>query len=197
MLKKFPDQYLDDDLIPLDGQQIFVDGGSFDLSDSLDFIRKYKNRVNKIYAFEPDGGMYNKIRDYLDKNEIENISIYNYALWCEDTYLNFDSDMGRACSSISQNSKTAVKAIALDNFLPNKDDITFIKFDIEGAELQALKGARTIIARCIPTLAICIYHKPEDYYIIPQYILSIFPKYKLYMRHYHYTAHETVLYCIP
>ena len=68
--------------------------------------------------------------------------------------------------------------------------------DIEGAELEALKGAEETIKRYRPKLAICVYHKPEDIVEIPKYILNINPDYKLYLRHYSDNAGETVLYAI-
>lgn len=68
--------------------------------------------------------------------------------------------------------------------------------DIEGAELKALEGARECILKYSPRLAICIYHKAEDIYEIGNYILSLNPDYKLYIRHYTTCMWETVLYAI-
>ena len=77
-----------------------------------------------------------------------------------------------------------------------KERVTFIKMDIEGAELEALKGARNIITKYRPKLAICLYHKPEDIITIPKYIKSLLPEYKLYVRHYSNNTGEFVLYAV-
>ncbi len=77
-----------------------------------------------------------------------------------------------------------------------KNRVTFIKLDVEGAELEALKGARDTIIREHPKLAICVYHKKEDIWEIPEYILSLSKEYRLYIRHYHWNPSETVLYAV-
>lgn len=71
-----------------------------------------------------------------------------------------------------------------------------IKMDVEGAELESLKGARETILRNRPKLAICIYHKPEDMTEIPLYIKSLVPEYKFFVRHHSNYFAETVLYAI-
>jgi hypothetical protein len=76
------------------------------------------------------------------------------------------------------------------------EKVTFIKMDIEGAELEALKGARNTICRHRPKLAICVYHRQEDLVTIPQYILSLHEDYRLYLRHYGDFCTETVLYAV-
>lgn len=64
----------------------------------------------------------------------------------------------------------------LDEIL--KDEvITFIKMDIEGSELPALQGAENIIKEQKPKLAICLYHKIEDFWEIPMYIHNLLPEY--------------------
>ncbi len=68
--------------------------------------------------------------------------------------------------------------------------------DIEGAELEALQGAKNTIQRFLPKLAICIYHKPKDIIEIPLYIKKIAPRYNLYLRHYSNFHSETVLYAV-
>lgn len=74
--------------------------------------------------------------------------------------------------------------------------VTFIKMDIEGAELKALYGAANTIKTWHPKLAVCVYHKPEDLITIPQYIKSIYPMYRLYLRSYSPSGVETVLYAV-
>ena len=66
--------------------------------------------------------------------------------------------------------------------------------DVEGAELKSLMGARETIIKNRPRLAICVYHKPEDLYEIPGYILSLVPEYKFLLRHYSSSNAETILY---
>jgi len=67
---------------------------------------------------------------------------------------------------------------------------------VEGAELEALQGAKQTISRNHPRLAICIYHKPEDVMMIPEYILSLHNGYKLYIRHYQISQCETIVYAL-
>ena len=68
--------------------------------------------------------------------------------------------------------------------------------NIEGAELEALRGCENIIRNQKPTLAISIYHKAEDFVDIPAYLLSLVPEYKLYYRHYSLYKYETILYAM-
>lgn len=75
--------------------------------------------------------------------------------------------------------------------------ITFIKMDIEGAEKESILGAKEIIKKYKPKLAICVYHKLEDIYMIPKMIKELVPEYKLYLRHHSLGMWETVCYaCI-
>jgi len=66
--------------------------------------------------------------------------------------------------------------IKLDSFWStelNGTDINFIKMDIEGSELDALRGAEHLLKEKKPKLAISLYHKPEDFISLPQYIAGL------------------------
>lgn len=90
----------------------------------------------------------------------------------------------------------SIPVTTVDNELKS-EKVTFIKMDIEGAELESLKGCKRTILNNKPKLAICVYHKPEDIWEIPSIILEYFSEYKLYLRHYSFAGSETVLYALP
>ena len=73
-----------------------------------------------------------------------------------------------------------IRTISLDAFLQD-ERVTFIKMDIEGAELEALQGAERVIRECKPKLAVSIYHKKEDIWEIPHLILTYCPDYRFYL----------------
>lgn len=67
--------------------------------------------------------------------------------------------------------------------------------DIEGSELEAINGAIKTIRRDKPVLAICIYHKQEDFWKLPLRIKEICPEYtKFWIEQYSPWDIETVLY---
>ena len=86
----------------------------------------------------------------------------------------------------------SVECVPLDAVISEK--VTFIKMDIEGSEMKALSGARRLITTYKPKLAICIYHKLDDLWKILQYIHSLVPEYKFYVRHHSILYVDTVLY---
>lgn len=85
--------------------------------------------------------------------------------------------------------------VSLDSCIPDFAP-TFIKMDIEGAELNGIKGARNTIEKYKPDLAICIYHNLEHLWKIILYIRSIENEYTFYIRTYEFAGMETVLYAI-
>ncbi|MEM1083904.1 MAG: FkbM family methyltransferase [Verrucomicrobiota bacterium] len=75
-------------------------------------------------------------------------------------------------------------------------EVSFIKMDIEGAELPALRGAEETIRRHRPKLAISVYHSVEEFYTIPDYIHSLGLDYQFYLGHATIHSEETVLFAI-
>jgi len=190
----FRNQYFDENIIVFENAEVFVDAGSFDFGSSCQLLEKTGNRVKKIYAFEPDLENFNKIEATIKKSMLENVTVFNAGLWSKKNILKFKANLD-FCSLIDESGETEIEVVALDSLdIPEK--ITFIKMDIEGAELEALKGAQNRIKKDKPKLAICVYHKPEDIIDIPFYIKKLVPDYKLFMRHYSEADFETVLYAV-
>lgn len=77
-----------------------------------------------------------------------------------------------------------------------KDRVTCIKMNIEGAELDALSGARRGIAEWAPKLAISAYHWPSEPWRVPALVRDLRPDYRLYLRQHHGGVIETVVYAV-
>jgi FkbM family methyltransferase len=75
--------------------------------------------------------------------------------------------------------------------------VDFIKLDVEGSEMAALRGAVATMERFRPKLAISLYHNERDLFKIPLYLSRTLPDYEFYLDHYTIHAEETVLYARP
>lgn len=77
------------------------------------------------------------------------------------------------------------------------DRIDLIKIDIEGSEAAALKGMSESIRRFRPQLAISVYHRPEDLWELPDFVLGLVDGYTTFVESYCYNRSETIAYLIP
>lgn len=89
-----------------------------------------------------------------------------------------------------------IKVCGFDRLDVPDRKVSFVKMDIEGSELNALRGMAETISRYRPALAICIYHKFEDLWEIPLFIHQLVPQYQLYIRNYTTYLDEIVLYAV-
>lgn len=196
-------QYFPKDIIALSNHESFVDCGA-NIGDTMQqFSELVDFQFSNYYAFEMD--QYNfleleqtasKIKQKLKTNG--QIICYPYGVWRENTTTHY----GRMSSSDSysifnEHETETAQLIKLDSILQDKE-VSFVKMDIEGAELEALYGVQDIIRAKCPKLAICVYHRVEDLWQIPLFIKELNPNYKFYMRHHaKFWVSETVCYAVP
>ena len=180
---------------PPKDDEIFVDGGTLNGDTISRFIKYAEKGYKEIYAFEPDPENDVKVNNHIQKKGIQNVHSINKGLWSDETMLLFSANSdGGSC--INDDGSIEIPVTTIDSVVGDKK-VTLIKMDIEGAELEALMGARKCIEKYAPRLTICVYHKPEDILTIPNWILQINPLYRFYLRH-HYIGRtwETVLYAV-
>ncbi|EDZ62575.1 putative methyltransferase, FkbM family [Sulfurimonas gotlandica GD1] len=183
------EQYFDRAIVPKIKNICFVDGGAY-VGDTIPQIIKNFSDYKKIYAIEPNNLHINIAKR--DFGDIENIEFINCGLGAKEE-LNYTNEQENQNNCDHNYQATEINTI--DNIV--KEKVDFIKLDIEGAEQDAIDGAKETIKKYKPILAICIYHKAEDWYRIPKKILSIESEYKVYLRHYMEGIFESVLYFIP
>jgi len=186
------------------GNEIFVDAGAY-VGDTIErFIWNNIGIFRKIYAFEPGERQFRamqiRISRLVDEWAIDSgkIICIKGGLGEKNSTLpyTYDSASPQGSNFIANNIPKAQEACiySLDSFM-GQEPITMIKADIEGFELEMLKGAQILIKRCRPKLAISLYHRPQDLYEIPLYINSLVPEYKMAIRHHSCKLYDTVLYC--
>ena len=182
------EQYFDKEIIPKIKDINFVDGGTY-IGDSLPSIIKNFPDYNKIFCIEP-----NNLHIGIAKKNFSlqrDIEFINCGLGNKEVKATQEQELKDNCYHDYQ----AEDINTLDNLISEKID--FIKLDIEGAEQDTIEGAINTIKKYHPILAICIYHKAEDWYKVPKMVLDIRNDYKVYIRHYMEGIYETVMYFIP
>ncbi len=192
-LRENGSEYFIDDFFDKENQEVFVDGGAYDGDTIEEFIEWTKNNYKKIYSFEPQKDKAEIIRNKLWRYDGK-VELFEKGLYDSATEIAFcDGNEVLSGKIGEEGASSKVHTIDIDSVVYEK--VTFIKMDIEGAELKALEGAIQTIQKNKPKLAICIYHKPEDMWQIPRYIDSLVPEYKFYIRHFGMRYAGTILYC--
>ncbi len=187
------DQYFPEGIIKLSENEVFVDGGAYTGDTLLAFIRKAEYKYSKCYAFEPEPENAARLCALAGRQGFRDVNIVVKGLWSKAAALRFAAAEGETGSAVSETGGALIEADAIDNLAP---DATFIKLDVEGAELEALKGAVETIRRNRPKLAVCLYHKPGDLFEIPLFIKSLAPEYRFYLRQHQPVSCELVLYAV-
>lgn len=177
-------------------EEVFIDCGGYTGDTALQFIKSCPN-YKQIYVYEAYPPIYKKCSENLSYFIEEGaLIVKNCAVSNTSGLFAFSINQGTGDGCIDVNGETEVAAISLDEDIHER--VSFIKMDIEGAEKNALKGAKKIIEMYAPKMAICIYHLPDDFWRITELILEINKNYTFQIRqHTHSGFSETVLYCIP
>jgi len=153
-------------------------------------------KVDELVCFEPNAFQFKKLVDYLLKHRgqvARQVFAYPCAVYSREAQMPFiytDDSFG---NRISQDGQVQIQCVSLDHVIPTFNP-TFISMDIEGAELESLKGAENTIRASRPDLAICVYHAPNHLWEIPLYLDSLGLGYRFYLRNYTTFTSETVLY---
>lgn len=142
---------------------IVVDGGAY-TGTFATIASKMSGDEGKVIAFEPDTENHKKLLANIKLNGLKNVIVIPKGLWSSDTSLPFRDAHNPGSSFIFDEPGTDavvdLPVVSLDRELERLgiDKIDFLKMDVEGAEIEAIKGARSILAKSDPKLAIASYH---------------------------------------
>ena len=184
-----PENEAFDNILRLKDGDSFLDLGAYNGDTVLDFIKRTRQYGN-ITAVEPDKKSFSKL---LKNTEGYKVNTVNAAVSSKigSIPFSFKSSRGSVAGGDS-----FIDSVSID-YLCKNTKYDYIKFDVEGKELDAIIGGENAIKRDKPKMLISAYHKSDDYFAIPLKVLEFNPDYKIYMRHYPYVpAWDTSFYFV-
>jgi FkbM family methyltransferase len=173
--------------------EVYVDGGSYDGDTIRSFIDRVGGRFSAVYAFEPDPVTFAKLTaNFRDEPRVHPI---HAGLYSRAGKLRFRDDASRGAIFVDDGD-IEMPVTTIDEVLGDRP-LTYVKMNIEGAEIDALGGGERAIRRWLPRLAISVYHRPSDLWRIPRLVQELSADYDLYLRQHDGGIIETVLYALP
>ncbi len=176
--------------------------------DSIRDLRQYAPHLRDVIAFEPDRRNFRKLTEYAtalrEAGDTLTVHPVQAGAWSHTATLTFHGSgnrnagltdapaeaKGSILPSTADNpyfGKTAeVPVTSLDTVCEGvfgrHTHLDYIKYDVEGAETEALLGSRRIIERDTPALLVSAYHRSADLFRLPLLVHELNPDYRLYLR---------------
>lgn len=190
------DQYFVPGLVSLGEHSVFVDSGAFDGDTLRGFISATHGRFDGVVAFEPDPVSFAQLESFvasLPPETRSKVSTRREATGDEACVMHFDASGGTDAHASRDGHGIPVPCVRLDDVI---ERATYIKMDIEGGEEGALRGASLLIHEQAPDLAICLYHRPGDFYRIPLLMRELDPTSSIHCRGHEVDGLEFVAYAL-
>lgn len=190
------DGYRLPDICEVSTGDVVIDLGAFNGNSSI-VLARHAGHTGRVFAFEPNPGTRDMLSRNLIKAGVSNVEVVGAGVSDTPGALGFVRD--GAASRFDPHGDITVPVVTIDSFVADNDvkRLDFLKLDIEGFEMPALRGAAHTIREYRPKLAIAVYHLHRDMYEIQAFIRDVSPWYKFYLRHNYTTDAEIVLFCEP
>lgn len=191
-------QYFSDPEFVVRPGDVIVDGGAFTGDTVHDIVQRFGPVFEQIHCFEPNDRNITALKDQIAQDHLEGkVTIHAQGLFSRSGIIDY-AGAGSSFHVATPGEEVVerIPMVKLDECLPDAR-INLIKMDIEGGEIEALKGAEQTIKRCTPRLSICVYHFPDHLWNIAFMLHDFVPGYRFMLRNHTDQRRETVLYALP
>jgi FkbM family methyltransferase len=180
------------DLFQFGTGEVYLDGGCYTGDTIQWFIERTSNSFDRVIGFEPDPENFAALAaNFAHEPRVE---VKQLGLYRDLRTLRFAQSHDRA-AGLSAEGELEVQVTAIDREL-GEDRVTFVKLNIEGAELDALEGGRRSIGRWKPKLCISGYHKASHLWEVPLLMRDLCPDYKIFLRQHDGGVIESTYYAL-
>lgn len=169
-------EYEADGIIKLGENAVIADFGAY----NGDTVQKYAAlypRYARIVAVEPDKRNFRKLGE--NTAELRNVTCVNALVSDAVGESLVDGAGGRGVHEAEKGA--GIRSVSVDELFGDTG-ADFLKFDVEGNELAALRGAARTIKKYRPAMLVSCYHRSEDLFSLPEEIMSVREDYKIYLR---------------
>lgn len=193
-------EYFPEDVLPpLPGDTVFVDCGAYDGDTVRRFLAHQGGRFGAVYAFEPDEENFRRLGEYvagLGADAAGRIHLFKAGVGDRRTTLRFHAT-GNMAASVSDEGEVEVEVVPVSEVVEAGGRTVYVKYDVEGAEWEALRGSEALIKEARPLLAVSVYHRPDDLWQLPLYLKSLDPGYRLALRTQGEDGMDVICYAVP
>ena len=170
-------------LLPCHAIKTVVDAGAYN-GDTARQAKSYFSDLEKVICIEPDSKNYKKLAKYSEAETEIKVETINAAAWNVNTSGEFSSSGNRNSSVNSTSSfehkEIFVPLIRIDSI--ECDTVDYIKYDVEGAEAEAIEGSEGLIQKYTPALLVSLYHRSRDLFSLVNSLYEKYPSYDYYLR---------------
>ncbi|MEY8222094.1 FkbM family methyltransferase [Enterocloster aldenensis] len=158
-----------------------IDGGAF-WGDSALVLQEYSPK--SIHAFEPMTINFKQLCELKKRNSLGILqpiksglgdrcsekTLYYHEMLSGASVVNYKAIMNEQPETHSDN----IEIVTIDSYVSTHGlNVGLIKLDVEGSELEAIKGAIETICNFKPILLISVYHLPKDFFEIKPLLESL------------------------
>lgn len=192
----FEEHYFAYDLYKKVDHEVFVDCGAYN-GDTLDiFLKNQEGLFGRYLAIEADGINYRKIVEKVEKEGVERIDVLQRYIADRRKKISFTGNGTSYSKGEDGLSGETIETVTIDE-LAYQYKPTFLKVNIEGADVDAIKGAKKVISEFAPIVAAQGHHKAEHLWEIVETIHGFNKKdYHFFLRNYGGIS-EYTFYAIP
>ena len=191
--------YFEDAVCPPREDEVFVDCGAYDGDTLRTFLTLREDRFRRLIAYEADPANFGRLSTWaagLPAERRARIVLRPLAVAGRRGTVRFDASANDG-AAIREDGNLLVDAVSLDEDLSSGPPPTFVKFDVEGAEPDAVQGCRRILEESRPTLAVSAYHLQDHLWRLPLLVDSLASRYHFLLRRYSPGFVDLVLYAVP
>ena len=173
-------------LIRPGASEVYLDLGAYN-GDTIQELGQLTDwHWRQVVAVEPDRRNCRKLRLLAEELAERGLAVevHESGIWDAAGELSFSDSGGRQSTFVGA-SKRVVPVTTIDVVAAGRP-ISYIKMDVEGAEVQALAGGAATISRFAPKLFVAAYHYDVDLFRLPLLLWQLVPEYKIYLRKHPY-----------
>jgi FkbM family methyltransferase len=153
----------------------------YDLGANIGFFSLMAARLvgstGRVISFEPDAQIAARLRRNIELNGFSNIAVVEAGVWSASEEVCFVSSdptspeggTGRFVAGKDQTVGARTHCIALDDFVQSSPPPDAIKCDVEGAEIEALRGAKKLLQTRHPWI-VCEIHSEENDRVVREFL---------------------------